>query len=426
MKPFHYDDGELFCEEAAVSEIAREVGTPFYLYSRKQLEHNYQKIEEALESINHLTCFALKSNANPSLLGILAGMNGGAEVVSGGELQLAVKSGIDPERIVFSGVGKTNREIEEAIENEIFSINIESIEELKIVSQIADRLGRKARIAIRINPDIDAKTHPYIATGLRESKFGIDSAHTNEAFQLASSLPGIELKGIHCHIGSMITEIDPFLKAAQSLVKTVENLKTAGISLSHIDIGGGVGIDYTQIVDAHSTTKSDEPDSFSLKKLFSAILPIIQQTGLKLIFEPGRLLVGDTAVLVTQVLFKKKSDVKNFTVVDAGMSDLIRPALYDAYHQVVTVKHSSGATEKASIVGPICESGDFLARDRILPKVKRGDLLAITGTGAYGFVLSSNYNGRPKPPEILVEGKSHRIIRKRENNASLWKGTELE
>ncbi len=426
MKPFHYRDGELFCEKVSISKIARETGTPFYLYSQKQFERNFQKIEDALDRTDHLICYALKANANPALLRILARMDCGAEVVSGGELQLAVKSGINPERIVFSGVGKTNKEIEDAIGNGILAINIESIEELKIVSQLAEKLDRKARIAIRVNPDIDVKTHPYIATGLRESKFGIDSAHTSDAFQLASSLPGIELKGIHCHIGSMITEIDPFLKTTQSLVKTIENLRTAGISLSHIDIGGGVGIDYTQIVDADLKTKSDKPEAFSPKELFSAILPVIQQTGLKLLFEPGRLLVGDTAALITRVLFKKKSNVKNFTIVDAGMSDLIRPALYDAYHQVVTVKHLSGTKEKASIVGPICESGDFLARDRILPKVKRGDLLAITGTGAYGFVLSSNYNGRPKPPEILVEGRSHRIIRKRENSATLWKGTELE
>ena len=426
MKPFHYRDGELFCEETAVSEIAGEVGTPFYLYSRKQLEYNYHQIKEALGRTDHLICYALKANANPALLRILAGINCGAEVVSGGELQLAVKSGMDPERIVFSGVGKTDREIEEAIGKHIFSINVESIEELKIVSQLASQLGRKARVAIRVNPDIDANTHPYIATGLRESKFGIDPAHSEEAFQLASSLPAIELKGIHCHIGSMITEIDPFLRAIQSLVKTVENLKTSGIFLSHIDIGGGVGIDYTQIVDTDSKAETGKPSVVSPKELFSAILPLIRQTGLKLLFEPGRLLVGDTAVLITRVLFKKKSDVKNFTIVDAGMSDLIRPALYDAYHQVITVKHASEATEEASIVGPICESGDFLARDRILPNVKRRDLLAITGTGAYGFVLSSNYNGRPKPPEILVEGKSYRIIRKRENNATLWRGTELE
>jgi diaminopimelate decarboxylase len=426
MKSFYYKNNELFCEDLAVSEIAQEIGTPFYLYSRTQLEQNFYTISKAMKQIDHLICYALKANANLALLQILAEKGCGAEVVSGGELLLAIKSGIRPDRIVFSGVGKTDEEIEAAITNRILLINVESVEELKIIDQIARKIGRKAHIAIRINPDVDARTHPHITTGLRGSKFGIDLQHSEEAFKLASSLSGINVKGIHCHIGSMINEIEPFVKATRAMVQLISQIKSLNISLSHIDIGGGVGIDYTRMIDMDTRKTTQNPIAVNAEILFTSTIPIIKEYNLKMIFEPGRLLVANTGILMTRVLFKKNSGARNFTIIDAGMNDLIRPALYNAYHQIVTVRYASGLKEKTSIAGPICETGDLFAHDQLLPTLKRNDLLAITGAGAYGYVLSSNYNGRLRPPEILVDGNNYRIIRKRENRDVLWKGTQIK
>jgi len=421
MGAFHYRDGILHCEEVSLLDVAMAFGTPLYAYSRNRIQSNAESIRQALSDTDHMICYSLKANSNPSLLRLLSEKGCGADVVSGGELKTALNAGIPAERIVFAGVGKTDIEIEEAIRLNIFSINVESFEELHIVHTAAERMRRKARIAIRVNPVVNARTHPYIATGLRESKFGIPIQQAREAFLLAKSLPALETTGIHFHIGSMILEKEPFIEAVQSTAELIRMLEKSDIHLKHIDIGGGIGVDYTCIVE-EETPKKELPPPL----LFSHLRPLLSPLRMKLIFEPGRYMVADTCALVSTVVLTKETGAKKFIVVDAGMNDLIRPSLYSAYHQIVQVKKHGGAAEKVSIVGPICESGDFFAHDRLLPAVKRGDLLAVMAAGAYGYSLSSNYNSRLRAPEILVEGNQFRTIRRRENVEDLWRGTELD
>ena len=392
------------------------------MYSRKRLESNIQSVKAPLNGIDHLICYALKANANLNLLKILAQKGCGADVVSGGELQLALKAGFPPEKIVFAGVGKTDEEIEQAIRLGIRSINVESYVELDVVNRIARRLGQMAGVAIRVNPEVAISSHHYIQTGVKESKFGIDIDRAEEAFQAAANLPGIQVKGIHCHIGSMITDVEPFVMAVKLMIDLVRRLETQGIMLQNIDIGGGLGIDYTRIVDDGLQNKSNEGKGLLPKDLFHHILPLFGGLNVKIIFEPGRYLVADTAALVTCVTLTKRTKQNKFVVVDAGMNDLIRPSLYDSYHQIVAVNPDDRDAETVDVVGPICESGDFFALNRPLSRVKRGDLLAVMGAGAYGYTLSSNYNGRLRPPEILVEGDTYRLIRVREKVEDLWKG----
>jgi diaminopimelate decarboxylase len=422
MGAFTYREGELFCDGVSTFEIVKEVGTPCYVYSRKRMESNLESVKDSLSGVDHLVCYALKANGNLNLIKIFTENGCGADVVSGGELELALRAGVDPSRIVFAGVGKTDLEIEEAIRNNILSINVESFDELKIIDGIAMRMERKARIAIRVNPDIDVKTHSYIATGMRNRKFGIEIERAEEAFTLAASLQGLQVEGIHCHIGSMIMEEEPFVDAAKTLVRLILTLKAKGISLRHVDIGGGLGVDYTRIVDDGLQVGRGGPEAPTPETLFSEILPVLRSVDAKILFEPGRYLVSDAGALITQVTLTKRSGERKFVVVDAGMNDLIRPCLYDAYHQVIVARRVGQDTETVWIVGPICESGDFFTQDRLLPRVARGDLLAIMGAGAYGYSLSSNYNGRLRLPEVLVEGKSFRIIRERERVEDLWRG----
>jgi diaminopimelate decarboxylase len=425
MNAFHYKSDILHCEGTPLSAVAEAVGTPFYAYSRKRLLDNFDAFAGPLRNTGHLVCFAMKANSNPAIVRLFAGRGAGADIVSGGELRLALMSGVPPDRILYSSVGKTDPEIELAVRHGILALNVESIEELEIVNGIAVRMGRTASVSIRVNPRVDPKTHPYIATGLQESKFGIPAESAPDACRMAAGMPGIRLAGIQCHIGSMVCDTSPFAESAVFLSGLIRTLRNDGIALDFADVGGGLGIDYAHIVDDGGFPKTKRQNPPTPQKLFDAVLPVLREFGLKIIAEPGRYLVADSAALVTRVTFTKAAGSKRFAVVDAGMNDLIRPCLYDAYHQIVPVLRGSGPSMHVDVVGPICESSDFFAHDRPLPGLKRGDLLAVTGAGAYGYSLSSNYNGRPRAPEVLVHGKRFEIIRERENPDVLWRGTGI-
>jgi len=420
---FTYKENELFCEDVPLREIVEEFGTPLYVYSKNQILDNYRAVHAAFGETNHLICYALKANSNIQILKLLVQEGAGADVVSKGELYLALKAGFPPEKITFTGVGKRDDEIEYSIKKSIASLNIESEEELRVVSEIAQRLSGEVPISIRVNPNIDADTHPYISTGLKVNKFGIDHERVLAAYQLAKELPSLRIVGIHAHIGSQITSIEPFAQCAAMLASLAQELKAAGIELTHVDIGGGVGVDYHrallhELLPVESSespavgTPSPVPPTAS--EVVKAVLPILQPTGLTIIFEPGRSIVADAGMLVTKVLYTKQSGGKKFVIVDAGINDLIRPSLYNAYHQIVPLQLRGGAMEIVDVVGPICETGDFFGLDRALPTVGRGEFLGIATAGAYGFSEASNYNGRLRPAEVLVNGEKCRVIRERE------------
>lgn len=417
MTHFHIKDGELYCEDVPVAEIAAEFGTPLYLYSRQQLLDNFRSIDGAFAGVDHTTCYALKANSNMKLLKILAAEGAGADAVSAGEIHLALKAGFPASKITFAGVGKQDHEIEFALKHDIFSFNVESREELAVIDHIAGAMKRKARIALRINPDIDAATHPYISTGLKTNKFGIDIGVALETFQYAHSLPNLQVDGIHTHIGSQILKVDPFVQTAQRVVDLVAELRRHGIDIQHIDFGGGYGVTYKNAL-KHPSLPVEETtaaDTAPLNNQFiSAVLPVLKSAGCKIVIEPGRSIVANTGVLVTKVLYRKDNGVKRFVIVDAGMNDLIRPSLYQAYHQILPVHLHDAVHEQVDVVGPVCESGDFFARERKMPFVQRGDLLAILTAGAYGFSVSSHYNARPALAEVLVNGDKVRVIRERE------------
>ena len=421
MGEFVYRKEGLCREEVPLSLLAEEVGTPLYVYSRRKIESNIDHIMSALSGTDCLVCYALKANANIEIVKLLAEKGCGADVVSGGELECALRSGIPAERIVFAGVGKTDAEITRAIERGILSIHAESEAEIRTIERIASDLNRKARIALRINPNIDARTHPYITTGLKKNKFGVSWESAERLFELAFSLPHLSVEGIHCHIGSMIREVDPFVGAARSLAKIMKRLEHKGLKLKSVDIGGGLGVDYEHIVE-DGTNNTDHSESVPTPKaLFDAVLPVFEPFRVRFLFEPGRYLVGEAGALVSRVILKKASSNGMYCVVDAGMNDFIRPSLYDAVHQIVTVNEPSKEREEVAVVGPICESTDFFSKQRSLSIMKQGDLIALMGTGAYGYALSSNYNGRPRGPEVLVEGSTYRLIRKRESIEDLWR-----
>lgn len=416
MPHFEYRQNDLFCEEVPVAELAEEYGTPLYVYSRNQILDNYKAIDGALATIDHVTCYALKANSNLGILKLLAEHGTGADVVSAGELFLALKAGFPPEKISFAGVGKREDEIEFALKEKIFSFNVESAQELQLISRIALRLQTTARILIRINPDIDAQSHPYITTGLHSNKFGIDPANAMELLRQAVTLPSIEVLGLHTHIGSQITKTEPFVATAKFLADFINKAREAGIRLSHIDFGGGFGVQYNGVL-SHEAIPSEDSSSHLVpapSEFIAAILPILQQTGCTVWLEPGRSIVANAGILVTKVLYTKENSSKKFVITDAGMTDLLRPSLYNAYHQIVPLKIETFEHEKVDVVGPICETGDFLARDRMLSKTKPGDGLALLTTGAYGFVNTSHYNARPRPAEILVNGERVRVVRPRE------------
>ena len=410
MHDFTYIGSELYCEKTPVRKIAQEVGTPVYIYSSSTLRNHYQAFDAAFAGIPHIVCFAVKANSNLSILKLFASHGGGADIVSGGELFRALKAGVDPQKIVFAGIGKTGEEISFALKSNILMFNVESSHELKKINEVAGSLGVKARVALRVNPDIDPKTHPYISTGLKKSKFGIAIKNALEEYQLASALPNIEIIGIHKHIGSQITEIAPFADAMKRITGIVKELKESGIDIKYIDAGGGLGIRY------------DDEEPPHPKELGNVLLPLIKDTGCTLILEPGRVLTGNAGMLLTKVLYLKTGEVKNFVIVDAGMNDLIRPSLYEAHHEILPVEKRAGESFTADVVGPICESGDFLAKDRELMKPETGDLLAVMSAGAYGFTMSSNYNSRPRVAEVMVDGDSYTVIRKRESYEDLIRG----
>lgn len=416
MAYFSYKENELYCEDLPLRELVEEFGTPLYVYSKNQILENYRRTDAAFGDSSHLTCYALKANANLQILKLLAQEGAGAEVVSRGELFLAHKAGFPHEKVTYAGVGKRDDEIEYALKQSILSLNVESEEELNVISEIAQRLGMTASISIRVNPDIDAESHPYISTGLKVNKFGIDRERILDAYRLAKQLPSLKIVGIHAHIGSQITSVNPFTQTASALAAVAGQLKAEGIDLTHIDIGGGVGVDYHRAI-VHDLLPNDsgaDPAVTTPAEVVKAVLPILQPTGCSVIFEPGRAIVADAGVLVTKVLYKKQTGKKKFVIVDAGMNDLIRPSLYNAYHQVVPLNLRSAEIETVDVVGPICETGDFFALDRTLPAVVRGDYLAVATAGAYGFCETSNYNARLCPAEILVNGEKCRVIRERE------------
>jgi diaminopimelate decarboxylase len=416
MNYITYKENTLICEDIPLKELAEEYGTPLYIYSKKQITENYQSLRVAMGETNHLVCYALKANANHSILKLLAAEGAGADVVSAGELYLALKAGFPQDKIVFAGIGKREDEIEYALKQNIFSFNVESVSELHMISRAALRMGKKARIALRINPDIDAQSHPYITTGLQSTKFGIEASKAFEVFQYAASLSSLELIGIHTHIGSQITTVEPFIATANYVVGLIEKLRSAGIHLTHIDFGGGFGVQYTNVIVHEALPKEETLDTAvpELTEFFAAALPILQHTGCSIWIEPGRSIIANAGVLITRVISVKENSTKKFVIIDSGMNDLLRPSLYQAYHQIVPVSIDTYEHEKVDIVGPICENSDFFARERLLAKTIAGDYLAVLTTGAYGFVLSSNYNGRPRPAEILVNGDRVRVIRPRQ------------
>jgi len=414
MHDFLYKDSELYAEGIPVRRIVEETGTPVYIYSHRTLLRHIRAYQDAFNSHPHLICFALKANSNPAILRIISRNGCGADVVSGGELFLALKAGIPARKIVYAGVGKTEEEIAYALKSRILMFNVESSEELKTIDMVAGRLALKAPIALRVNPDIDPVTHPYIATGLRESKFGIPIEEALENYLLARKLPNVEILGIHKHIGSQITDLSPFVDALKRVILLAMKLQKHGIMIRHLDIGGGLGIPY----------KGDEipPDPARFSR---AILPVIRGYNFNLILEPGRSITGNAGVMVTRVLYLKKQQDKTFVIVDGGMNDLLRPSLYGAYHEIIPVHKHKRKKIKVDIVGPICESGDFLAKGRMITRVEKGDLLSVMSAGAYGFTMSSNYNSRPRPAEVIVRGKKFYIIRKRESYKDLVRGAKI-
>jgi diaminopimelate decarboxylase len=413
MHDFIYRGNELWCEGVSVKQIAQEIGTPFYLYSLKTLRNHYRVFDKAFTKLPHITCFSVKANSNISILKIFAREGGGVDIVSGGELYRALQAGIDPAKIVYSGVGKRVDEIEYALNTDILLFNIESSEEIRVIDECAGRLGRKARIAIRINPDVNPKTHPHISTGLKENKFGINIERALQEYRFANNLKNIEVVGADCHIGSQVTQVAPFIEALERLKKLIGLLEDQGIRVRYLDLGGGLGITYNQELPPH-------PEEYA-----RAVIGVAGGLDLTFIFEPGRVIVGNAGIMVTKVLYRKSNEGKNFVVVDAGMNDLIRPSLYNSFHAVQPVIKKEREEYVADIVGPICESGDYFARSRSIPKMEQGELVAIMSAGAYGFSMSSNYNSRPRSAEVLVNGGSYCVIKKRESCEDLLRGEEI-
>jgi diaminopimelate decarboxylase len=416
MKHIYYQDGQLYCEQVLLRDLVEEYGTPLYVYSRSQVLENFSTINGVFGESDHVTCYALKANSNPSILKMLAEAGAGADVVSGGELFLALNAGFPPQKITFAGVGKREDEIEYALKENVFSLSVESVQELQMISMVANRLNVTARISIRVNPDIDAESHPYITTGLKQNKFGIEADKIEETFKTAISLPCLTVHGIHTHIGSQIAKVEPFVAAAKFVTEWVAKLRANGIGITHIDFGGGIGVPYGNAIRNEALPVDEVPDNQipSPDQFISAVLPILQQAGCSVWVEPGRSIVADAGVLLTKVLYTKENSTRKFVVVDSGMTELLRPSLYGAYHQIIPLTIDTFVHEKVDVVGPICESGDFLAKDRMLPKTKQQDILAVLTTGAYGFVSSSNYNGRLRPAEVMVNGERVRLIRRRQ------------
>ena len=419
MEQFRYKADRLWCERTDLEECAVQFGTPLYVYSRQSVIDHCRWIESAFGSEDHLSCYALKANSNPSILRILAGERIGADVGSAGELGLALDAGFPAGQITFSGVGKRDDELAGAIRQDILSINAESEEELKVISGIAQELHKRARVSVRVNFDIQSDTHSYLTTGRKHNKFGVELSRAEEVFREASNLPGIELLGVHSHIGSQITSGETFVAAARAIVELIDRLRRHGVKLSHLNFGGGFGVRYRDYVShPRLPVEPENPESnLTTVSMLKEILPILRSAGCKILIQPGRSMVAHAGILITKVLYKKRSGGKTFIIVDAGMNDLIRPSLYQSYHQIVPLNvrpAERDGHEVVDVVGPLCETGDFFALDRAMPSVERGEYLAVLCTGAYGYVLSSNYNGRPRPAEVLVDADRSELISDRE------------
>ena len=413
MHDFIFKGNELQCESVKVSQVAKKVGTPFYLYSYNTIRDHFTKLQKAFAPVNPTICFAMKSNGNLAIIKSLVDLGAGIDIVSVGELKKALKVGVDPKKIVFASVGKTEEEIAFAIKTGILLFNVESEPELVEINRVAKKMGKVVQAALRINPDVPAPTHEYITTGSLKKKFGIDLRTTKQIFKSQKKYPNVKVNGVHIHIGSQITEGAPFVGALKKVVAFIEDLRREGVVIEYLDIGGGLGIIYN----------NENPQTAA--QYAAKVLPILQKTGLKIIMEPGRFIVGNAGIFVTKVLFIKDNGVKRFVIVDGGMNDLIRPTLYDAYHEIVPVKKTPVGKIKVDVVGPICESGDFFAHDRLLPKVKQGDLLAVMSAGAYGYVMASNYNVRGRVPEVMVRGNKFEVTKERETFEDLMRGERI-
>src|SRR5579864_6738032 len=411
---FSYSENSLYCEDVALADIAAKAGTPCYVYSSRTILENYRAYDEAWGEMPHRVCYAVKANGSLGILALLAKAGSGFDIVSGGELYRVLKVGGDPERVVFSGVGKTADEIDYALEKGIHSFNCESEPELALIDALAARRGVKAAFSLRVNPDVNADTHPYISTGLREHKFGIDIHAAEGVYERARKLASLVARGVSCHIGSQLLDMAPVFEALDKVMALVERLRSAGHTITHLDLGGGLGIAY----------KEEDPAP-EIHTFANCVQKRLQGRGLTVMVEPGRSIVGAAGVLLTRVLYRKRNVNKEFVVVDAAMNDLIRPSLYRSHHDILPLRKADRPEIVADVVGPVCETGDFLARDCKLAEVAPGDFLALMTAGAYGFVLSSNYNARRRPPEILVEGKKWRIIRTRENYEDLVRGEAI-
>ena len=412
MHHFIYKDNELFCESVAIADIAKEVGTPFYLYSSATLSHHFNTFDKSFGDLPHLTCFAVKSCSNLAVLRLFSTLGSGADIVSGGELYRSMKAGIDPRRIIYSGVGKTEEELRYGLVSGILMFNVESEQELERLQQVAGEQELVAPVSFRINPDVDPKTHAYISTGLAKNKFGIPIEQAEKVYLRARDMANIKIIGVSCHIGSQLTEISPFTETLRKVKLFIKLLESHGITIEYLDLGGGLGVRYLD-------EKPPHPQEYA-----RALKEEMAGLNCTLILEPGRVIVGNAGILVSRVLYTKKTETKNFIIVDAAMNDLARPSLYDAHHDILPVLKKDGKKtdenmERADVVGPICESGDFLARDRKLPPFEQNELIAVMSSGAYGFTMSSNYNSRPRAAEVLVKDDQFYVIRARENYETL-------
>ncbi len=413
MDYFNYRDGHLCAEQLPLSELAEQYGTPAYVYSRATIERHWQAFDAALSGVDHLVCYAVKANSNLAVLNLMARLGSGFDIVSGGELERVVAAGGDPAKVVFSGVGKRPEEIQRALELGIHCFNVESESELERINAVAEMMGVKAPVSLRVNPDVDAKTHPYISTGLKQNKFGIAIELAPEVYARAAEMDGLRVIGVDCHIGSQLTEIDPFVDALDRVLALVDHLYDQGIALSHIDLGGGLGITY-------SNETPPLPGDYA-----APLLDKLAGRDLKVIIEPGRAIVGNAGVLLTRVEYLKHHEEKNFAIVDAAMNDMMRPALYQSWMNIIPVEPRADVTpQHYDVVGPICETGDFLGKERDLA-IKEGDLLAVRSAGAYGFTMSSNYNSRPRAVELMVDGDQVHVVRERETFAQLIAGERV-
>jgi len=410
MHHFNYKGNDLYCEEVPVSQIAQEVGTPFYLYSHATLLQHFRVFDHAFGEIKHLTCFSVKANSNLAILRLFVLEGGGVDIVSGGELYRALKAGVEPGKIVYSGLGKQVEHLEYALESDILMFNVESAQEILKLDEVARGLGKRPRMAIRVNPDVDPKTHPYISTGLKENKFGIDINDAPEQYVMAAGMKNLKVSGVSCHIGSQLTQVEPFVAALGKIKELIRGLEEAGIRIDYLDLGGGLGITYDSEEPPH-------PGEYA-----RAVREELGTADLTLILEPGRVITGNGGILVTRVLYTKPTREKLFIVVDAAMNDLARPSLYNSYHSIQPVNAPGREKVKADIVGPICESGDFFAKGREVEPFEAGELMAVMSAGAYGFSMSSNYNSRPRACEVLVKGDRFYIIRERETFEDLVRG----